>query len=129
MFQVTRLAAGITKTTRKALKNVTTGKINLGNASDSFNNFYNNNVKDLKYSKNIFKRMYLWTKDFISNYKNISANIKESIQSGKEKLGNQFTKKDKKEIKNLFINTIKTGLKQIKTELKDLIKAAKAEKK
>lgn len=129
MFQVTRLAAGITKTTRKALKNVATGKIKLENASDSFNRFYNNNVKNLEYSKNIFKRAHAWVKDFINNFKEIKSAIKEMINEKTEELGKKFTRKDKKELKNNMFNLVNKTLKNIRTEIKELIKSAKAEKK
>lgn len=129
MLQITRTAAALTKVTRKALKNVSTGKINLQNASDSFNKFYNNGVKDLKYSNNIFKRTIQWVKDFIKNYKETKSAIKDIITDKTKELGKNLTKKDKKSLKDFFIETVKDGIKAQKTELDKLIKAAKAEKK
>lgn len=129
MLQITRLAANFTKTSRKTLKNVVNGKINLENASDSFNTFYNNKVKDLKYSKNIFKRAVAWIKDFVKEYKGLKSDFKAGVKASKILLGKDFTRKIKKEMKTTYVDLANYQLGKVKTELGELIKAAKIAKK
>ena len=124
MFTVTRLAAGMTTLGRKAVKNVAKNKINLKNASDDFKSLYSDNVQSHPYSKNIFKRAYIWIKEFIENYKYLKGFIKETVNKYKDSRNEEFTGKVKKhkikEIKTSLLENVKDIVNSLKKEMKSL---------
>ena len=121
MFQVTRLAASMTKLTRSTVKNVANNKIDLKNASRSFKNMAQTEIEKNPYSKNIFKRVFVWIKEFVNNYKDINSRIKTPVKNLKKALGNTFTKKHQKNVANMIFENIKNSGSKLKKELKQLL--------
>ena len=130
MFTVTRLAAGMTTLGRKAVKNVAKNKINLKNASDDFKSLYSDNVQSHPYSKNIFKRAYIWIKEFIENYKYLKGFIKETVNKYKDSRNEELTGKVKrqeiKEVKKSLLENIKGIVNSLKKEIKSLKTSSKS---
>ena len=130
MFTVTRLAAGMTTLGRKAVKNVAKNKINLTNASDDFKSLYSDNVQSHPYSKNIFKRAYIWIKEFIENYKYLKGFIKETVNKYKDSRNEELTGKVKrqeiKEVKKSLLENIKGIVNSLKKEIKSLKTSSKS---
>ncbi len=130
MFTVTRLAAAMTTLGRKAVKNVAKNKINLTNASDDFKSLYSDNVQSHPYSKNIFKRAYIWIKEFIENYKYLKGFIKETVNKYKDSRNEELTGKVKrqeiKEVKKSLLENIKGIVNSLKKEIKSLKTSSKS---
>lgn len=132
MFSVTRTAAAMTKLERKIVKLVAKEKINPENASDIFQSLNNKATEKAKYSKNIFKRAYVWIKTFVGNFKQLNKDLKDNIKKTKEEwnesLAGKFTKKDIKEIKDSTIGFCKTFIQMLNEECKTLMKKAPVKK-
>ena len=130
MFNVTRLAAGITTLGRKTVKNVAKNKINLKNASDNFKSLYNENIQSHPYSKNIFKRAYIWVKEFFKNYKELKEVIKGKINQYKASVNEETNRKVKKqeikEVKKFLLQNIKGIINTLKQEMKNLKTSTKS---
>ena len=128
MFQITRLAASMTKVARSTVKQAAKNKIDLKNASDSFKVMHDIETKAAPYSKNIFKRAYVWTKEFFASYKVLNKGLKETLKTQKEAFGEKYTKKEAKFFKDAFIDGIKEKVNALKNELKTLTTKTKTEK-
>ncbi len=115
---------------RKAVKNVAKNKINLTNASDDFKSLYSENVQSHPYSKNIFKRAYIWVKEFIENYKYLKDFIKETVNKYKASRNEELTGKVKrheiKEVKKSLLENIKGIVNSLKKEMKSLKTSTKS---
>lgn len=126
MLAITRAAAKATKLERRTVKILDRMAKKANANADEF-------LKDLKeempdnfeikpFEKNIFKRVVVWVKSFIKNYKFIKNSMDESINKYKEHFGEVFTKKREKQVKKIMHRGIFNGIKGIKEELSETIK-------
>ena len=122
MIKLLTTTAKFTNTSRILVNRVKTNKINLNKASDVVKDFFENSTKHKEYSKNIFKRAWVWVKDFIDNLKEMVNVIRKQIKKNAEKLGKNFTKKDAKTIKKDILALVNETVKKIKTEIDKLTK-------
>ena len=122
MFNVTRLAINMTTAGRKAVKNIAKEKIDIGAASNQFKDFYQKNVQDKEYSKNIFTRAMKWIGEFFNNYKKINNNLNSMLDKMKKNLEETFTKQDKKNSKKVFFENIKESITSFKQEMQEILK-------
>ena len=122
MFNVTRLAINMTTAGRKAVKNIAKEKIDIGAASNQFKDFYQKNVQDKEYSKNIFTRAMKWIGEFFNNYKKINNNLNSMLDKMKKNLEETFTKQDKKKSKKVFFENIKESITSFKQEMQEILK-------
>lgn len=123
MIKIARYAASITKTSRNFVKRAAQNRIDWSKAPQDLVELHN---KDLApYSKNIFKRAVIWVKQYFEVFKNMVANLKETIGASKEKFGKKFSSKDLKAVKKSFFNEIKEQI----SAMKELINSVTIESK
>ncbi len=120
MFQITRLAASMTKVARSTVKQAAKNKIDTTYVSDTFKAVFETQKKNAPYSKNIFKRAYVWTKEFFNNYKTMKKCLKDKLAAYKKELGENFTKQQKKNVKDSFFADLQSRINKLKTELEAL---------
>lgn len=125
MFKLITTTAKLTNTSRILVNRVGKKQINLGKAPQIVKDFFENSTKNKEYSKNIFKRAWIWVKDFVENFKAITSAIKEQIEAKAKALGKKFTKQDAKTTRNDILAKGKETINKIKEEIDKLTKKAK----
>lgn len=123
MFNVTRLAAQVTKIERRVVKNIAKERIDLSKASSDFRS----NAKTIQdecapYAKNIFKRAVVWVNSFVRNFKELKEDVKGALIKKRHELGEAFDKKAAKSATKEFIANTKAQINEVKDELKELLK-------
>ena len=122
LVKITQLAIQGTKYSRRVVNRVATNQINLSKASEALKDVYECSKNKSDYSKNILKRAWAWTKEFVQNFKDLKNRLAKNIEETKAKLGEKFTKKEAKETRKNFFANIKQTINDIKEEIKSLTK-------
>lgn len=126
MFPITRTAVAMTKIERKVVKLAAKDKINLEQASDIFKSLLEKTEAKAPFSKNIFKRAYVWVKTFADNLKSLRQGVKNAVKEVKEhwneEIMGKLTKNDLKETKEGVLFGLKSVIDSIKKEIPNILK-------
>ena len=138
MFNVTRMAIKATTFGRKIINNVEKGKVNPHKFSKDLDTFYKKSLEIEPPQKNLFKKIKAWFNTLVKNYKTIKegtrstaedikkSNLKDfNIDNVTKKANKRLTKATKKFVNELIIlkfKNLKTELKTLQTEQKQLHK-------